>query len=495
MKTSYYLSALAAAGMLAMTSCSDEVEGASVSIDNAIEVRAMVGTDINARALTSAETTTANIANFFMNAYDANNNAIISVGDNGKGKFVKSANKWSDGNIYYWPTGTMKFMAVACSDGTNPAGITVASSGITAESFAVEASGETYAQQKDYVAAVLSSAKPAEGNAVSLHFQHLLSRVSVNAYAPHIANVKLNAFQFDNVAVSGNFAFSGTSTAENFAPSCWTNPTTGNVGATTNVWGLAETVPTAEELVTTYGKLSAATPWLNVIPGTNVTDQLSILLTVGTGTTAKSKVVTVEIPEGLVENLEGTTDDDTYLPGYQYVYNVKVTGQDGVDGEIEQIKIEIENVTVTPWKTTNLDWQDSQTLGIASFKELVEKAEAFSTVRLLSNLNLKKADDGTLNAPIHVTKKLILDLNGFDITSTTDIESMFVIESTGHLTVIGTGTLTAAEGKAIFSFDGGGQLFLKGGTYNRNVTSWKAEGYTVEENDGHWTVTKEEVQD
>lgn len=495
MKTSYYLSALAATGMLALTSCSDELQGTSVSMDNAIEVRAMVGTEVNARALTSAETTTANIANFFMSAYDANGHAIISPDANGKGKFVKSDSKWSDGSIYYWPTGNVKFMAVACSDGTNPAGISVANSGITAEGFAVEASGETYAQQKDYVAAVLTSAKPAEGNAVNLHFQHLLSRVSINAYAPHIENVKLNAFQFDNVATQGDFAFTGTSTAENFAPTCWTNTTVGKVGATTDVWDFAEAVPTAEELVTTYGKLSSATPWLNVIPGSNVSDELSILLTTGTGTSAKSKVVTVELPEGLIENLDGTADDDTYLPGYQYVYNVKVTGQDGTDGEIEQIKIEIENVTVTPWNTQELAWQNSPNHGIASFKDLVETAEKYATIRLLTNLELKRTDAEHVNAPIHVKKEITLDLNNFNITSTADIETMFIIDADAKLTVIGNGTLTAAEGKKIFDFEPGGQLFLKGGTYNRDVTGWVATGYKAVAEDGMWTVIKDEVQE
>lgn len=480
MKTSYYLSALAAAGMIAMTSCSDEVQGVSVSMDNAIEVRAMVGTEVNARALTSAETTTANIANFFMNAYDTNGNAIISTDATGKGKFQKSGNKWTDGNVYYWPTGNIKFMAVACSDGTQPSGITVSNSGITAEDFSVEASGETYAQQKDYVAAVLTSAKPAEGNAVSLHFQHLLSRVSINAYAPHIQNVTLRAFQFDNVGTDGSFAFTGSSTAENFAPTCWTGVTTGNVGATTDVWGLAAAIPTADELVTTYGKLSAATPWLNVIPGTDVSDKLSLLLTTGTGTAAKSKVVTVDLPEGLIENLAGTADDDTYLPGYQYVYNVKVTGQDGTDGEIEQVEIEIENVTVTPWKMQELEWQNSPTLGIASFKDLVESAEQYSTIRLLSNLQLKKAEDETLNAPIHIKKNITLDLNGFDIDATNDIDAMFIIDAGAKLTVIGSGKLTAATGKQIFAFDSNAQLFLKGGTYNQDISDFVADGYEAQ---------------
>ena len=194
----------------ALSSCTDyldEAAGESVSMDNEIQITAMLDDEVATRAMSfnSATLTTANIKAFYMNAYKSDDSALISIAKSGDnyttGKFtpvteeeqeaLAGTEKWTDGASlpYYWPTGNVKFMAIACSDGTQPA-ISIAKSGLTMTDFQVEkSSGEEvvgeadFLTQQDYIAAV-TTANADDSFTVGLQFQHLLSRLSLNMWAP-----------------------------------------------------------------------------------------------------------------------------------------------------------------------------------------------------------------------------------------------------------------------------------------------------------------------
>ena len=433
----------------ALVSCSDHLdnaEGVSVSMDNEIQITAMLDNEVATRASSfgSATLTKSNISEFYMNAYKSDNSPLISIikVDNAytAGKFtpVAETEKWTDGASipYYWPTGDVKFMAIACSDGTQPA-INITSTGLTMTGFQVEkSSGEkvedepNYLTQQDYIAAV-TTANADESFTVGLQFQHLLSRLSLNMWAPidkftHTESLELVGFRFESVGIKGNFSFTGANTESTFASNCWSDATSGNVGVkvddsedlTEDVakWDIYETIPKGTAISGT-GKLTDNTPWLNVIPGSNVADKLVVyikLTPTGENPTAYYKSVSLDISA-----LE-TAPVSEYKPGYEYIYNLKVTGQDDDEGEIEQYAIELESVSVGKWNSTTAGTADTPTnVGNNTLKDILENAELFSRINLLSEVSLKGDDasgDYTYNYPIEVKNSCTLNLNAQPIT-------------------------------------------------------------------------------
>lgn len=487
MKKIFNLSSIAIAALLAMTACSNEIEGESTAMDNTIEVNAMVGSDVAARATTAvapedATTTTADLAGFTLDAWLTYGTKLIdgAAYTKANGKFAKT------GAPTYWPVGTLTFVAQANNNGTTtmPIALTEDETGVSG-SYVIEKSTKVTAEdvlalQNDPVLAVNLSAKPVTSNAVSLTFQHLLSRVGVNIYAPkyNTNTVRVLDFGFSEVAVKGDFAYNYATTSTTFATSTWTVDAEddaavsniGQYGALEQYWWESAAGPiipgkeVEEENRVLDAKLTG-TPWLNVIPGAHVATNLQVRFEVlqaeGTETTPSwhAKTATLAIPE---ETL------DAYKPGYEYIYNVRILGQNSDDATIAQAQIELISITVQPWNTQSLGEQESTNAGDGkTLQMLIDDAKALGTHAVI-----KLSKDVVIEKTVTVDSNVSIDLNGHDITAKDDdVTPLIDVKKGGKLTIddksAGTpGTVTPAAGGTAIAVEGGAEAVLKGGNYD-----------------------------
>lgn len=467
-----------------LTACSDEMEGQSTAMDNAIQVNAMIASQLgtDTRAVSSAESTTANLKSFYLTAYNQSEAAEGALIDGTK--FVRQANsKWTDGGTYYWPLTPVRFVAVAASDQNKPA-LEVTADKITATGFTVEPSGAAdFEVQKDYIAAVKTTQKPDDTNVIGLNFQHLLSRVCVSAYAPDYSadgKVGFAAMAFEGVAVKGDFARTNDETTQTIATSCWTNQETGNIGAyydgtnASSVWygdgefAISKSEPATGSRLSDAGKFA---PWLNVIPGTNVATKLH--LSAWTGKECYDLVL--DLPATLVTE---------YKPGYQYVYRVRITGKDVEEGEKIRPEIELEGVTVNVWNSESVDEVNIEADGDGgtALKKYLEEAKTFATVTM--------QQDVICGETIEISKDVNLNLSGYTLTSTA--ETLFDIKDGGKLRILGSGLVDVASAEKFMQLTGTGKLILKGGTYLFDPSAYCHADYeAVEEGEGddaRWTV-------
>ena len=362
----YFILSLLAFAVLGITSCQDmldEANGFSTSMDNSIQVNAMIGNSAVTRASgapTSSETTTDLLKTddggfnlFAWQGVTADNKTIIPATtfswSDTDSKFVENGSS----TAHYWPEGIVKFWAYAVDNKSVESGLPTLDSADSKDTFtkSYTVSAET---QDDPVLAYTAQHKHADDNYVNLTFQHLLSRVSVNACAPYFTNgyVRLLSFGFTSVGTSGTFTYQPTfnvaaSTNAPFDASCWANTTetdADNIGAHTSNDNLAVlwyTAGTAEDdadnegynkmaawaagdgpvvpvssasntarLSYTSGDNTVTVPWLNVIPGSDVAETLVITYEYyypekdnGNGNDKGgwvTKVATVDIPKNSV---------------------------------------------------------------------------------------------------------------------------------------------------------------------------------------------------
>lgn len=487
MKAKHFLYVLPAS-LCFLASCSDEMEGQSTAMDNTIQVNAMIASQLgtDARAVTSAETTTANLKSFYLTAYNEEHVTQGALIDGTK--FVRQSNsKWTDGKTYYWPLDEVRFIALAASDESKLENFTVTNDNITATGFTVEPSGaDNFVEQKDYVAAVKDTYKPEDSNVIGLNFQHLISRISVDAYAPNYSENKVSfaAVAFDGVNVSGDFARENTETNMNIAPSCWSNQENGNVGAyydgehVESVWYHDEVFKIGKAQPQNATRLSYSgmyAPWLNVIPGTNVADKLHLSV----WTDHECYDLVLDIPENLVTE---------YKPGYQYIYNVIVIGQDLHDGEKIRPEIEIKGVTVMQWNPEGVEESkvENNVEHGKALKTLMENAKTYETVNMVQ--------DVICHETITVQKDINLNLEGFSLKNTADV--LFSIKEGGKLRILGSGLVDVASAENLVSLEGNGKLILKGGTYKFDPSAFCHAQYEAvkqgEGEDARWTVQLKE---
>ena len=208
MKRSYLTLSLLALAVLGITSCQgmlDEANGFSTSMDNSIQVNAMIGSSAVTKTglPTSAETTPDLLktdgGGFNLFAWQGTNTGTPTIDatkflwDDSTGKFVENGSS----TIHYWPEGIVKFWAYAVDNEPVESGLPTLTSEDSKDAFtkSYTVSDET---QDDPVLAYTAQYKHADDNYVNLTFQHLLSRVSVNAYAPYFTNgyIRLLSFGF-----------------------------------------------------------------------------------------------------------------------------------------------------------------------------------------------------------------------------------------------------------------------------------------------------------
>lgn len=535
-KIYYYAAFLAAATGLTLTSCSDAMEGDSVSMDNTIQVRAMMGNQIGSRAVPDvAETTTAALKGFSLFAWQTDvSNPIIHANYTGSNGTFNDATP--EATPHYWPEGTVNFWAYALNN--NAPGTTTRvpelNEGNTGLKFSWDVHVDDASIQNDPVLAFNAQPKNEDDNIVSLTFQHLLSRVGVNVYAPKYNQntVRLLGFGFKDVSVKGDFAFPFAKTDNPLAASTWSQDVEGGQG---NV-GLAEVVlpaegeenPTVlwwtaganegptmpcketdeEDLQNTFSTKLADTPWLNVIPGNNVADQLVLTYEVQNpeNETWTTHVATVELSGKTIKNDTSTTDDDNkYRPGYEYIYNVRILGQNSDDATVEQAAIEVDDITVNPWNSESVEEVKTENQGTGSnLKKILDDAPAFSTVTLTQDVIL---DD----VRIDLTKDVNIDLGGHTLTvshaggngSAFNIVSgrasitngtivctqtqpdptkydgevdAITVRSGAELTISNTNvTVNSASGACLYAFDGA-KIFVQGGTYTNKAENLGPHG-------------------
>lgn len=527
MKKTWFLAAFVAAtaGMM-LTACSDTMDGQSISMGNTIEVRAMMGNHVGTRAVpTNAETTTASLTGFNLFAWQADvESPVIDAKYAGSNGTFNDASQ--DATPHYWPEGTVKFWAYALNNAVPGEGVATpvlndAADGVT---FAWDVLSDDAELQNDPVLAYNAQPKNEDDNKVNLTFQHLLSRVGVNVYAPKYNQntVRLLGFGFESVSVKGDFAYTFAPTTTTLPYGTWTETAEGgegNVGLTdvvlpneeeqeegTELWwtaGAAEgpTMPckeTDENDLDLSTKLSG-TPWLNVIPGKNVANNLELVYEVEDPTTNEwtTKIAKVALGAGLIKNLEGDTDNDTYLPGYEYIYNVRILGQNTDDATVTEAEIEVDNVTVNEWIPEGLEEVKTENTGSGSnLKQILDDAPAFATVTVTQDVILD-------TERINITKDVNIDLGGHTLTvnhsggngSAFDIKSGHVtitngtivctqedsngyegevdaitVRSGAELTIDGVEiTVNTTTGSCLYAFDGS-KIYVKGGTYTNSTT-------------------------
>lgn len=189
---------------------------------------------------------------------------------------------------------------------------------------------------KDLVAAISENVECKDAvnqGPVSLNFQHMLSQVKFtfkttdgDEYTLSISDLKFNALHTATCTYT-----KANNTIE------WT-------GDTNNDYvylGIADVADVAKNnTVSSESKL--------VIPQ-NKTNQLKVTFTATiTGAGLDKKTADFEATLDVDANIAGTSDANTWMPGYRYNYTATINGDD-IDPSLEQQKIEF-TPSVTPWE-------------------------------------------------------------------------------------------------------------------------------------------------
>ena len=156
---------MAMTAMLIASCSSDDV--VSTNTGRAIDFRTSVGTR-------GSETTTNNIAKFWVTAIDGNNANYFS-----KQEFTKDGAFFTSSPLYYWPAGTLNFFAYSPSETDLGATVTIDKD---TKNLADFSPATEIANQKDFVTATASGTRAAnETNGVELTFAHQLSQIEIKA--------------------------------------------------------------------------------------------------------------------------------------------------------------------------------------------------------------------------------------------------------------------------------------------------------------------------
>lgn len=186
---------MAMAAMLIASCSSDDV--VSTNTGRAIDFRTSVGTR-------GAETTTANIDKFWVTAIDAADANYFS-----KQEFTKEGEFFTSTPLYYWPAGTLNFVAYSPSETDLGATVTINNTTKTLADFSPAAQ---IADQKDFVTAAASGTRAAnETNGVELTFAHQLSQIEIKAKNTNAGYVyKVVGVRIGKPVSKGTFTFGAT---------------------------------------------------------------------------------------------------------------------------------------------------------------------------------------------------------------------------------------------------------------------------------------------
>lgn len=198
---------------------------------------------------------------------------------------------------------------------------------------------------KDLVAAISDEVESGDNpttndNKVSLTFHHMLSQVKFTfnttdgkEYQIKISNLKFNAVKTStgNIALSGNNNV--TINWEN------TSATKGDYD-----YPVISDVANENKAASSEAKL--------VIPQDG-TDLLKVTFTATIIGAGLNKEANFEATLGVAENIAGTSDANTWMPGYRYNYTATINGYD-IDPDLENQKIKFTPI-VEPWQNATPD--------------------------------------------------------------------------------------------------------------------------------------------
>lgn len=198
---------------------------------------------------------------------------------------------------------------------------------------------------KDLVAAISDEVESGDNpttndNKVSLTFHHMLSQVKftfnttdAESYTLNITNLTLHAAKTG----TGTYSTSGaTWRTSNYTPSINDNE---------NKYIYDEVVDVSDTSYEAQSKL--------VIPQ-NKTHELKVTFTATiTGAGLMNKTANFEATLAVGENIAGTSDANTWMPGYRYNYTATINGDD-IDPDLKEQKIKF-TPSVTPWEDATSD--------------------------------------------------------------------------------------------------------------------------------------------
>ena len=159
---------LIAGAALALASCSQD-ESTGINNGNAIDFRAAMETR-------ATETTTANIAKFFVTAIDKNNANYFTDAE-----FAVNGTTFTSTPAYYWPADDSELSFFAYSPSATDLGATLS---ITkdAKTLTNYAPASTIANQQDFITTTATGKKSVnEGAGVALTFAHRLAQIEIKA--------------------------------------------------------------------------------------------------------------------------------------------------------------------------------------------------------------------------------------------------------------------------------------------------------------------------
>jgi len=272
---------------------------------------------------------------------------------NGDSKFItgakfdkKSATEWSDGNKYYWGTGTHTFVGITVDNVSGDYG-TVSKGKVSLTNYSVSTgandittnSDEATVTQQDPCVAITTGTK--SNTNVSLTFYHTLARVRVFANAEIASFLKVKAkflgYEFRNVSIKGSATITNPSSIS------WTSVTKGKVRDN-------RFKTTGGVDITNQSKFTpiADNSWCNVIPSAVGTD-MQIVIKVGFYDETTNALLGTRY-------FTGNPGATTFAAGKRYTYPVTIVngGGDDSDGSgpddvIDALVIKIGTLVVEEW--------------------------------------------------------------------------------------------------------------------------------------------------
>lgn len=321
MKTNLFLLGMAVA---AFSSCTNE-EVTDVAQNRAIKFNQFVTNNTR----TVVEVNKDNLQNYY----------VFGESGNVEGTYgIKNFNNELQTTPYYW-IADKYYSFGAYADGN--------SGKIEGATFNANAGKLTFTNYtpddaKDLVAAVTKmqcNSDASQQEAVNLTFHHMLSQVKftfnttdAESYKLNITNLTLHAAKTG----TGTYSTSGaTWRISNYTPSINDND---------NKYIYDEVVDVSDASYEAQSKL--------VIPQAT-TEQLKVTFTATITGAGLNKTANFEATLAVGENIAGTSDANTWMPGYCYNYTATINGAN-IDPGLEQQKIKF-TVSVDPWKDATSD--------------------------------------------------------------------------------------------------------------------------------------------
>lgn len=323
---------VALASLALATSCSnDDRQLAGGESDKRIKFNTSFSLPIESRA---AETTTANLASFYVSSFqdDADGNYMTGI------NYTKSGDVWTtaQGN-FFWPvTGDLNFF---CYAPENPGQSGTFSINKDNQEFADFVPNATAGTQADFIYAVAKgNAKDNGSTGVDITFNHALTEITVAAKNDNAAyTVEVSGVKISNVANKGSFTFPSLSGDA----AKWTLS-----GDAADVASYESTLATAVELGSDVSTISSEA--FMILPQQLEKDEV---FSKKSNISVKVKI-TMQGGQVIYNDWAYVGIDDNLEMGTHYVYTLDFStgaGQDETGAQVITGK-EIElNVTVTPW--------------------------------------------------------------------------------------------------------------------------------------------------